>query len=238
MKQYPVRYKQVRDDRKTRCINPHCGKWVEMYQEKTCPECGKHSVVRSGINRCDGCHTLLPEGDAVCPLCGSKQRFIVELRGLDPENLTACVHLLHKAQPALSLAECREQCRSITAENPFRVSFAGKPEQIRPFIRDWNALRGTAAACLGHETSRRPIVLIRSYNRKRTTEHVRLLIDAIRRSDLSSLTFEDTVAILHDIIRTGKPFELRFVSGFDRIDAWVAAWRKLGGTAVRSPQHA
>lgn len=61
MKQYSVKNKCFRDHRKTRCINPRCGKWVELYREKNCP-------------------------DAVCPLCGSKQRAIVELCSLRPET--------------------------------------------------------------------------------------------------------------------------------------------------------
>lgn len=238
MKPYPVKYRRVREHNGTRCVNPHCGKWVEMHQEKVCPKCGKHFIVRSDKKRCDDCHTMLPAGDPVCPLCGSKQRFIVELRGLKPENMTACAHLLHKAGPSMSLAECRKQCRNITAENPYRLSFAGKPERIRPFIREWSALQGMAAACLDHETSRRPFVLVHSYNRKHTIEHARLLLEASRRSACPLPAFEDAVAVLHDVIRTGKPFSLRFVSDFDHIEAWIAAWRSLGGTAVRSMRRA
>ena len=237
MKPYPVKYRSVRDHGKTRCINPHCGKWTDLYQEKTCPQCGKISVVRADKRRCDDCNTLLIGGDPVCPLCGTKQRFIAELRSIDPENLTACAHLLHQAQPSMSLAECRKQCRSITAENPFRVPFTRKPEQIRPFLREWNALQGTAAACLGYETCRRPIVLIRSSHRRHTVEHVRLLSDAVRKSSCPSMAFGDIIAVLHDILRTGEPYRLRFTEDFDHIDAWVAAWRRLGGTAVRSPEH-
>ena len=209
MKPYPVRYKCVRNHRKTRCVNPHCGKWVDI-----------------------------PADNPVCPLCGSKQRLMVELRGLKPENLTACAHLLHQARPDMDLAECRKQCRSITAENPYRLSFAGKPERIRPFVREWNALQGSAAACFEHETGRRPVVLIRSYNRKHTKEHARLLSEAFRKTDLSSMDFGETVAVLHGIIRTGKPYRLQFTSDFDHIDEWIAAWRSLGGTAVRSMEHA
>ena len=238
MKPYPIKYKRVRDCRKTRCINPHCGKWVELYQEKICPRCGKRSIVRSDKEFCDDCHVRLHPGDPVCPLCGSKQRFVVELRSLKQANLTACAHLLHKALPAMSLEECRKQCRSITSENPFRVSFAGKPEQIRPFIREWNELQGTAVPCLNYETSRRPTVLIHSYNRKCTIEHARLLLDASRKSNHPSMTFEEAVTILHDIIRTGKPYSLNFVQDFDQIESWVAVWKSLGGTAVRSMRHA
>ena len=238
MKPYPIKYKHVRVHRKTRCINPRCGKWVELCQEKICPRCGKRSIVRSDKRFCDDCHAWLQTGDPVCPLCGSKQRFVVELRSLKRENLTACAHLLHKALPAMSLEDCRKQCRSITSENPFRVSFAGKPEQIRPFVRDWNELQGTAVPCLGRETSRRPIVLIHSYNRKHTIEHAQLLLDASRKSNDPSLTFEEVITILHDIIRTGKPYSLHFVQDFDQIESWVAAWKRLGGTAVRSMRHA
>lgn len=237
MKQYPVKYRRVRDHRGTRCVNPHCGKQVELYQEKTCPNCGKRSIERFGKMRCDDCNALLLNGDRVCPLCGSKQRTIVELRAISPENLTACVHLLHQARPSMSLAECRKICLCITTENPCRLSFAGKPEQIQPFIRDWNALHGTAVACLTRETSRRPIVLLHSYNRRRDTEHARLLFKATRRSDLASLSFGETVQILHGINGSEKPYRLRFTSDFDQIDAWVAAWRSLGGTAVRSIEH-
>ena len=237
MKPFPVKYRCVRDHKGTRCVNPHCGKWVELYQEKICPKCGKRSVERADKQRCDDCQALLTNGDRVCPLCGSKQRLIAELRGINPENLTACAHLLHKAQPSMSLAECRKQCRNITAETPYRLSFAGRPEQIRPFIRDWNALQGTAVACLSHETCRRPVVLIRSYNCRNTSGHVNLFSEAIRKSDLAGLSSGEATAILHSINKLKKPFRLCFTSDYAHIDAWVTAWRNLGGTAARSPEH-
>lgn len=237
MKPYSVKFRHVREFTGARCINPCCGKRVKLNREKICPNCGKRSVESADKERCDDCHALLDSGDYVCPLCGSKQRFIVELRSFSPENLTACAHLLHKGRPSMSLAECRKQCRRITTENPYRLSFFGKPEQIRPFIRDWNALQGTAVACLGRETSRRPVVLIHSYNRQNTSEHARLLLDIARKSDFAALTIEKAIAVLHGINKAEKPFRLRFTSDFDRIEAWVAAWRKLGGTAVRSPEH-
>ncbi len=237
MKQYSVKCRAIRDHGKTRCMNPNCGKWVELYQEKTCPKCGKRTVERSDKKRCDDCRTLLDDGDPVCPLCGSKQRGIVELRSVNPENLTAFSHLLHGAQPGISLADCRKQCRSITTENPYRLSFVRRPEQIQPLIRNWTLLGGTAAACLRRETSRRPIVLLHSYNRQHEIEHARLLFQAIQKSDRSALTFGETAAILHRINKEEKPFRLCFTSGFDRIEAWVASWKKLGGTAVRSLEH-
>ncbi len=237
MKQYPVKYRRVRDHRKTRCVNPNCGKWVELYREKFCPNCGKRSVERTDKQRCDSCQTRLCDGDPVCPLCGSKQRIIVELRSLSLENLTAFSHLLHEAKPGIPLAECRKQCRSITEENPFRLLLARRPEQIRPFIRNWNGLGGTAVACLPRETSQRPIVLVHSYNRRHEMEHARLLFEAIQKSDHSSLIFPETACILHRINREEKPVRLCFTSGFDQIEAWVDAWRSLGGTAVRSREH-
>ena len=234
MKQYSVKYRSFRDHRETRCINPHCGKWVELYREKTCPNCGRRSIERADKRRCDECRSVLSDGDPVCPLCGSKQRTTVELRGINPENLTAFSHLLREAQPDLSLAECRKQCRGITKEDPYRLPFAGRPEQIRPFIRRWNTLGGEAAACLNRETSRRPVVLLHSYNRRHETEHARLLFEAIQKSDCSRMTFGEAAAVLHRINREEEPFRLCFTSGFDRIEAWTDAWRKLGGTAVRS----
>jgi hypothetical protein len=212
MKQYSVKNKCFRDHRKTRCINPRCGKWVELYREKNCP-------------------------DAVCPLCGSKQRAIVELCSLRPENLAAFSHLLHEAQPAVSLSECRKQCRGISKDNPYRLQLAGRPERINPLIQKWNLLGGTAVACLARETSRRPIVLLHSYNRRHETEYASLLYEAIQKSDHASLTFGETVEILHRINGEEKPVRLCFVTDFDRIDAWVDAWRKLGGTAVRSGEY-
>ena len=219
----------------TRCVI--CRKKTEMYQEKTCPRCGKRSVGRAEKQRCDNCHAMLLSGDQVCPLCGGKQRTIVELRGLRLENLTAFAHLLHDGQPSVSLSECRKQCRTITTENPYRLSFRKKTDQIRPFIRAWITLGGTAVACLPRETSRRPIVLIRSYNVLRTKEHIRLLLEAIQKSASSSLTFGQTMEMLHSINLSEKPTRLCFTSDFDQIDAWVAAWKKLGGTAVRSLEH-
>ena len=237
MKQYPAGTKKFRDHRKNRCVNPHCGKWMELYLEKNCPNCGKRSVERADKRRCDDCHALLVNGDPVCPLCGSKQRTIVELRGVVPENLTAFSHLLHEAQPSVSLKECREKCRTITVESPYRLSFGKKPEQIQPFLQRWKGLGGTAAACLIRETSKRPIVLLRSFNRRREAEHARLLVEAMRKSNRSTLTFGEIACILHSINREEKPVSLCFTSDFDRIDAWVEAWRSLGGTAVRSPAH-
>ena len=237
MKRYAVKYRPVRDHGQTRCVNPHCGKWVELYREKTCPGCGKRFTARADKQRCDECHTMLEDGDAVCPLCGSKQRTVVELRGLSDGNLTAFSHLLHEALPGISLAECRKQCRSITMENPYRLPFDGRPEKIRNFVRRWNALGGTAAACLGRETSRRPVVLLRSYNRLHEAEHARLLFEAVRKSEHPSLTFAETMQILHSINRAENPIRLCFATGFDGISAWVNAWRKLGGTAVRSGEH-
>ena len=238
MKPYPVKYRRISrpDPWESRCVNPCCGYRGEMDREKTCPVCGKRSVGRAGGTRC-GCGAAMEDGDPVCPRCGSKQRTVAELRGLDPENLTAFTHLLHRAQPSVSLAECRETCRRITAENPYRLSFAGHPEKIRPFIRDWNALRGTAAACLDRETSRRPVVMVRTYNRRREAEHLRLLLEAFRKSDFPSPSQEAAAAVLHRLNGAEQPFRLCFTSGFDGIGAWVAAWKSLGGTAVRSPEH-
>ena len=235
MKPYPVPYKPVRNHRETRCVV--CGRWAPPHQEKTCPGCGKRAVVRADKQRCDACNALLQNGDPACPLCGGKQRTVVELRAVSPEQLTAFAHLLHEGQPSVSLAECRKQCRTITPENPYRLSFARRPEQIRPFLRAWRDLGGTAAACLPRETSRRPVVLLRSYNTLRTREYARLLYEAVQKSDRPSLTFGETVAVLHSVNGSEQPVRLRFTSGFDRIDAWVAAWRSLGGTAVRSPEH-
>ena len=237
MKQYPVKYRQIRTCMRTRCVNPHCGKWMLPLQEKTCPNCGKWSIERADKQRCDDCLTLLRNGDLVCRFCGGKQRTIVELRGLRPENLTAFAHLLHDGQPSVSLADCRRLCRSMTAENPYRLSFAQKPERIRPFVQAWNALGGTAEACLPRETSRRPIVLLRSYNARREMEHLRLLFAAVQKSDRSPLTFGETAEILHSVNVSDVPIRLRFTSDFDHIDAWVAAWNSLGGTASRSLEH-
>ena len=117
------------------------------------------------------------------------------------------------------------------------MSFAKRPERIQPFIRDWNKLGGTAVACLARETSQRPVVLLRSYNRQRETEHARLLFEAVKKSDRPSLTFGETVSILHRLHQDKTPVRLCFTSDFDRIEGWVAAWRRLGGTAVRSLEH-
>lgn len=147
MKPYPIKYRPVRDHNKeTRCV--HCGRWMELLQEKTCPKCGKWSLVRADKRCCDDCLTELKNGDLICPFCGSKQRTIVELRDIAPENMTAFAHLLHDAQPSVCLSECRRKCRSITTGNPYRLSFNKKPGQIKPFIQKWNALGGTAVACL------------------------------------------------------------------------------------------
>ena len=237
MKQYPVKYKSIRDHRKARCVNPHCGKWMDLYQEKTCPTCGKRSVERVDKIFCDHCHTRLLTGDWVCPLCGSKQRTTVELRGVNPQNLKAFSRLLQEVQPNTSLAECRKQCRNITEETPYRLSFAGRPEQIQPFVQRWMSLGGVAKACLDRETSLRPFVLVHSYNRLHEFEHARLLFKAIQKSDRSSLSFEETVVILHSLHKEEKPLRLCFLSDFDQMDAWVAAWRNLGGTAVHSREH-
>jgi RNA polymerase subunit RPABC4/transcription elongation factor Spt4 len=237
MKQYPVKSKRFRNHRETRCVNPHCGKWVELKREKICPKCGKRSVERADKKRCDECGALLRNGDTVCPLCASKQRTIVEMRAISSDNLTAFAHLLHEAQPGMSLAECRKQCQSITEEDPYRLLFAGRPDRIQPFLRNWNSLGGTAAACLERETSRRPIVLLRSYNRWHEKEHARLLFEAVQKSDRPWLTFGETVCILHGINGAEEPVRLCFTSDFDRIEAWVDAWRNLGGTAVRSREH-
>ena len=233
----PVKYRKIRGGDKTRCVNPHCGKWVELYQEKFCPRCEKRTVDRADRQRCPNCSTMLQSGDMVCPLCGSKQRTTVELRSVPKENLTACSHLLQEAQPSLSLTESRSLCREIREENPYRVSFASHPEKIHPFLQRWEQLGGKAAACLARETSRRPVVLLRSYNRLRQNEHARLLFEAVQKTDLSSLSFGETVSLLYGINREEKPVRLVFTSGFDQIEAWIAAWRKLGGTAVRSSEH-
>lgn len=90
MKPYASKYMKVRDHRQTRCI--HCGRWVDLLREKTCPKCGKRSLARADKRCCDDCHTRLTDGDFVWPFCGSKQRPIVELRGLKTENLTAFAH--------------------------------------------------------------------------------------------------------------------------------------------------
>lgn len=217
-----------------RCSNAHCGKWVELYQEKTCPKCGRRSVERAGKTYCDQCSVSLLDGDLVCPLCGSKQRSIAELRRVNPEKLTAYAHLLHEAQPSLSLAACKERCRGITRENPYRVSFDKKTGMLRSFIRHWNEMGGIAAACLPRETSRRPVVLLRSFNRAHEAEHARLLYEAIRKSELAPLKYGETVALMHEINRSETPIRLKFEKDFDHIEAWVAAWRKLGGTASRA----
>ncbi len=235
MKPYASKYRKVRDHRQTRCI--HCGRWIDLLREKTCPKCGKRSLARADKRCCDDCHTRLTDGDFVCPFCGSKQRPIVELRGLKTENLTAFAHLLHDGQPSVSLAECRKRCRSITAENPYRLSFHKKAGRIKPFIQAWNALGGTAVACLPRETSRRPIVLLRSYNTRRDIEHARLLFEAVQKSDRPWLTIGETFQILHSIHQSETPIRIRFTSDFDHIDTWVASWRSLGGTAVRSHEH-
>ena len=235
MKTVPIPNGNIPRSAQTRCVV--CGKSVVLYQEKTCPRCGKRSVGRAEKQRCDACHALLLSGDQICPLCGGKQRFLVELRGIKPEHLTAFAHLLHEGQPSVSLTECRRQCRIMTPENPYRLSFRKKTDRIRPFIRAWNALGGTAAACLPRETSRRPVVQIRSYNTLRTKEHARLLFEAVQKTDRSALTFGETMEMLHSIHLSEKPVSLCFTSDFDRIGAWVAAWKSLGGTAVRAPEH-
>ena len=264
MKKYPVKYRPVRDYSKTRCV--HCGKWMIPYIEKKCLNCGKVSLRRApagpfssgrapagtfslgimpaeifslGITHyCDDCHSMqFVNGAAVCPLCGSKQRTIVELRSLEPENLTAFAHLLHEGIPSRSIRVCREICRGITADNPYRLNFSRKESLIRPFIQEWKALGGTAAACLPWETSRRPFVIIRSYNAQRTREHAGLLYEAIRKSDLRMLTKTEIMRMLYRVNKREQPIRIRFISDFNRIEAWVAAWRKLGGTAVRSMEH-
>ena len=235
VKPYPVKFRRIRDHRYIRCFN--CGKHVELYLEKTCPKCGKRSIERPGQTRCGVCNSFYVNGDQVCPLCHGKQRIIAELRGVNPENMTAFAHLLHDAQPSMNLAECKRQCRYITTENPYRISFAKKPGQMKPFLRAWNALQGTAAACLYRETSRRPIVLLHSYDCRRDVEYAHLLFQMIKKTNLAALNFGETVELLHDINNREKPFRLRFTSDFDHIDAWVAAWRKLGGTAARSGEH-
>ena len=221
----------------TRCFNPSCRKRVELLQEKICPKCGTRTVERAGKIRCDHCRANLLNGDRVCPLCGSKQRSIAELRRVTPEKLTAYAHLLHEAQPSVSLAACKEQCRGITTENPRRVSFAKKPRELQPFIRRWNALGGAAAACLPRETCRRPVVLLHSFNRGRETEHARLLYEAVRKSVLAPMDFGTAVALMHRINRSEKPIRLTFKEHFDHIEAWIAAWRKLGGAASRAYEH-
>ena len=237
MKPYPVKYRPIKRDYRTiRCFI--CGKWVEMKQEKYCPKCGKRSIGSSGETRCGVCNLLHVNGDLLCPLCHGKQRNIAELRGVNLENMTAFAHLLHDAQPSMSLADCKRKCRTITIENPYRLSFAKKPDQMKPFLQAWNALQGMAAACLYRETSRRPIVLLHSYDCRRDVEYAQLLFDMIKKTELAALNYGETVALLHnDINNWDKPFRLRFTSDFDHIDAWVAAWRKLGGTATRSGEH-
>ena len=219
------------------CINPHCRKWSDLYCEKICPRCGKRSVMPAGRQRCDHCSTMLISRDVVCPLCGSKQRTTVELRGIHPGKLTAFTHLLREAKPGLSLDACRSICRNCTKENPFRISFANCPDRIRPFLQKWHDLGGTAAACLDRETSTRPIVLLRSYNCRHPSEHMKLLFQAVRKTTLGALSHEETARLLHSVNREDLPCRLVFTSGFDEIDAWVAAWRKLGGTAVHSSEH-
>ena len=124
MKQYSVKNKCFRDHRKTRCINPRYGKWVELYREKNCP-------------------------DAVCPLCGSKQRAIVELCSLRPENLAAFSHLLHEAQPAVSLSECRKQCKGISKDNPYRLQLAGRRNRMICITESWShTMRKMKQKCL------------------------------------------------------------------------------------------
>ena len=236
MKPYPVKYRPVlRDHRKIRCFV--CGKWVDMKQEKTCPKCGKRSITTPGRTRCGLCGSVHVDGDMVCPLCHGKQRAIAELRSVNPENLTAFAHLLHDAQPSVSLAECKRQCRNITAENPYRLSFLKKPDRMKPFLQAWNALHGIAAACLNRETSRRPVVLLHSYDCRRDVEYARLLFKMIKQTERAALNFGETVELLHGINHGEKPFRLIFTSDFDHIDAWVAAWRELGGTATRSGEH-
>ena len=238
MRKYPVKYRHVRDWSKTRCINPNCGKWVELYQESYCPHCGKRTAERAGKGRCEDCGTLLQHGDMVCPFCGSKQRTIVEMRSIRMENLTEFAHLLWEAQPELSVSECRSICRNMTEETPYRISLATHPEKIRPLLQRWNQMGGKAAACLPRETSQRPIVLLRSYNYVRQEEYARLLFRMIQQTTFSTFTYGETVALLHRINRDEKQVRLFFTSGYDQIGTWVEAWRKLGGTAVRLARHA
>ena len=236
MEQYYVRYMR-KSNKGLRCVNPSCRKKMEPREEKYCPKCGKWSVENPYKRRCDDCGKLLVSGDRICPLCGSKQRQIVELRRVNPENLTTLTHLLQEVCPRFSLARCREICRGITVENPYRVLFAGRMEQMRPFIQTWNAYGGMAVPCLSRETSQRPVVVLRSYNRRQENAHARLLYEAIRKSDRPTLSFGDTVAMLHGLLKDKKPVSICFTTDFDRIDAWVAEWKKLGGTAVRSSEH-
>ena len=81
-------------------------------------------------------------------------------------------------------------------------------------------------------------MLVHSYNRRHEMEHARLLFEAVQKSTLSPMTFGETTAILHSILKTGQPFRLQFTADFDRIEEWVASWKRLGGTAVRSQEHA
>ena len=235
MKSMPIRNRSFLHGDEIRCAV--CGRQVTPHQEKTCPRCGKRSVQRTGAARCEECHSLLLDGDMVCPLCGGKQRTVAEVRAIVPEKLTAFAHLLHEGQPSLSVAECRKRCRTVTPENPYRLTFAHNPEKIRPFLRAWRELGGTAAACLPRETSRRPVVLLRSYNTLREREYVRLLFEALQKSDRPAQSFGEAAVILHSVNGAQEPARLRFASDFDRIEAFVAAWRSLGGTAVRSPEH-
>ena len=235
MRKSPIKYKPVRDHSKTRCV--HCGKWMELYREKTCPKCGRVSVERANKKFCDDCHAILESGNPVCPFCGSKQRTIVELRSLELKNLTAFAHLLHEGKPSMTIKECREVCRGITQDNPYRLFFKRKVNQIQPFIQAWNALGGTAACCLSRETSRRPIVLLHSYNAQHKMEHARLLYEVIQKSGRSMITETELMRMLYRVNKKEQPTSIRFTSDFNRIEAWVAAWRRLGGTAVRSQEH-
>ena len=220
MRKYSVKYRPIRDHRTTRCI--HCGSWMQLQPENYNQNHEKGSVMSR---------------DLVCPFCGSKQRTIVELRSLKSENLTAFAHLLHEGNPSLRIRECRELCRGITADNPYRLHFGRKTGQIQSYIQAWKALGGTAVACLPRETSRRPVVVLHSYNAKHTTEHARLLYEAIQKSDRSKMTKTEVIWMLHCINDAEQPVTIRFTSDFNHIEAWVAAWRKLGGTAVRSQEH-
>lgn len=56
MKPYISKYRKVRDHKQTRCI--HCGRWVDLLGEKTCPKCGKLSLIRSDKQCCDNCHNV------------------------------------------------------------------------------------------------------------------------------------------------------------------------------------
>lgn len=112
----------------------------------------------------------------MCPFCGTRQTKNLEFRTIHSEKLTEHALLLFHAGKGLPMKECRAICRSITPDTPYRIRIKELTPEARQLQDDWNALGGTAVRCFDDETSRRPYVELRSFDRMKRWQYVHLMM--------------------------------------------------------------